>query len=397
MTTKRSKVLRNLPAAAVICIIAAAGILKLIDLAAFGKALGTWRFIPQTAVLPLAIMVPCTELGIAGLWLLGRRRLAALAALGLLVCFTLFYFAHLAFAAPPDCGCMGKLALFEDQTRESQFIVGRNVALLMLLGWGLWLTRNLPERRSELPRRFENSPPQVHSRPSAFTLLELLIVISVIALLIALALPSLRGVKHGAVRTVSLSNLRSHAANMNMYTSEWADMFPYFTDPDSTWTVYRRHDRNYLIPYFAIHVSWNVPMSESYYEDQIRHRSFNPPGADPWYFTHYWYSASFIARPEFWNEYTRTGPAQWRPTRNADVSFPDRKGLLLDYETEESDLSGNNERRLLMASVDGAAASFRLSELSRPYPNGEGDWPGSFHTVGWKGMHTIDGVRGRDR
>jgi prepilin-type N-terminal cleavage/methylation domain-containing protein/prepilin-type processing-associated H-X9-DG protein len=65
-----------------------------------------------------------------------------------------------------------------------------------------------------------NHPPTAHRRGRAFTLVELLVVIGIIALLIAILLPALAKAKQAGNRTKCLANIRSLALAQAVYASE---------------------------------------------------------------------------------------------------------------------------------------------------------------------------------
>jgi len=61
---------------------------------------------------------------------------------------------------------------------------------------------------------------------TAFTLMELLVVIAVVAILPTLLLPALAMAKHKAYRTSCINNLRQLAVYVQLYTDDNQDFFP---------------------------------------------------------------------------------------------------------------------------------------------------------------------------
>ncbi|MEM6312585.1 MAG: type II secretion system protein [Planctomycetota bacterium] len=70
--------------------------------------------------------------------------------------------------------------------------------------------------------------PRSRSRCSAFTLVELLVVIGIIAVLVAILLPALSGARRQAKATVCASNQRQLATGLLMYTEEQAGVLPVY-------------------------------------------------------------------------------------------------------------------------------------------------------------------------
>ena len=67
-------------------------------------------------------------------------------------------------------------------------------------------------------------------RFNGFTIVELLVVISIIALLIALLLPALARARKLALTTECLSNLNQQGVVMQMYTDQFEGMVPIAED-----------------------------------------------------------------------------------------------------------------------------------------------------------------------
>jgi len=241
-------------------------------------------------------------------------------------------------------------------------------------------------------------------RPRAFTLLELLVSVGVIATLVALIMPTLAETRLAARRAGSLSNLRSHSTVFASYHNDWDGMFPYITDPTATETIIRPPGREPVrLEYFDAHRFWSVVLADMYYEGQYLHDTFESP-ASRWRAatSHYFYPCAMICRPEYWNTASRVdGRSQWRPTRIHECDHPAYKALLVEdvrLELAALDRLPPPTTPVRMAFVDGSAGSVELSEVKEGYHLGDGrhDQGGHLHDYP-PALHTIDGIRGRDR
>jgi len=67
------------------------------------------------------------------------------------------------------------------------------------------------------------------SRRRAFTLIELLVVVAIIAILIAILIPSLGKAREMAVRSTCAANLKGHGQSFGMYSTQFADRLPVST------------------------------------------------------------------------------------------------------------------------------------------------------------------------
>jgi len=300
----------------------------------------------------------------------------------------------LVFAKAPDCGCFSLVRLHEEGRSSAAWALGRNAALFGLLA--LPIGARGPQRSRSLPPVATNA-----TRPG-FSLLELLIVIALVAVVVALVIPGLERVRTTASRSRSLAQAASHAAVFSQYTSDWGDHFPAFTDPRARWTFFRVDDEFYKTGYMDAYWSWHIFLAEriygTTYRDPIFHGKYNagPMGAE------YSYSHTFLADPAYWNLRTRTGPAQWRATRAAEVAFPSHKALFYAHANARSDQIGKTDEQIeqmpkrvpppsLLAFVDGHGQAVPREKLQP----GVGAGPGVTGD-GLPGMTTLDGVRGRD-
>ena len=103
-------------------------------------------------------------------------------------------------------------------------------------------------------------------RPRAFTLVELLVVVAIIALLVSILMPSLSKAKEQTRRVLCASNLRNCGTALSIYTAENRGYFPpaYHNDRSYQACIYRSRSmdwdlRDYIRPYIGDFNLWKCP------------------------------------------------------------------------------------------------------------------------------------------
>lgn len=389
----------------------AASAAKLLDPVGFREALDTWWMFSPDVESAFVWAVPVIEATVAAWWASGRRQFACMAcAAGLLVLFTAAYALAAALHGPPRCGCLGAARLVAQWESSVAWTIVRNGVLLAMA----CLTRAFMPRR--VTRTVGNCGAAVVGQPSpasavvrGFSLVEMLVSIAVIGVLLGLSVTSLSRARASARGTRTLADLRTHCQAFGAYCRDWQETFPNPYPrlvPSSSVTPARG-----LRP-FLVHCTWPYVLATPYYGLQPSSEVFRPSGypaglmgQPPTDQTPYVYSCSFLADPIFWNEFTRTGPEQWRGVREQEVLFPAGKALLTN--TYAWMLAGQQaggyapgDARLESGFADGSVAAMHARDVPDGYWHGEGDWfdQGAIHNRPFAPTtHTIDGVRGYDR
>ncbi len=238
---------------------------------------------------------------------------------------------------------------------------------------------------------------------SAFTLVELLVVIAVIAVLLGLSAPGLLGARQSAGAAVALSNLRGIGVVVELYTTRYDGVYPYHGADTSVWflvspppepPVLLAHVGNV----WALSSLWPAKMHEvapwrEHFRSWLNVGYESPEGTSwgGWSNVSYSYSCSFFASPDTWSA-GEPGPAEEliEPIRNVSVSYPSSKVLMFDK--DRAYLGAANralfKRGVLMA--DGSASGRLDSEATAPVQNRIDTYPPRIYS------DTPLGVRGRD-
>lgn len=233
----------------------------------------------------------------------------------------------------------------------------------------------------------------------AFTLVELLVSIAIIALLIGITIPALSSAFSAGKRIKSLANLRSAGQTVSLYHNRY-ETYPYatygFPRPQA------EHKVAVAFPIWAIDRYWPLTMHEvAPWEDHIE--TWFSPGVDRQLIQDmldgtiqastgivpsYRYSQSFVGDPSIWSERPAQGEA--RAIRPHEVAFPSEKVLMFDQDRFylKEDVREDRPRPVLMA--DGSAAARDDSDAAKPIENPLSEFEAQiFHD-------TPNGVHGRD-
>lgn len=253
----------------------------------------------------------------------------------------------------------------------------------------------------------------------AFTLLEILVSVGVVAVLIAILMPMLSGAQTSALSLKATANIRQLGILLTQYSATNNDRPPVFFQP----TLPRpgHPDQEFMYGEILVRGSW---WSNS---DRF-HLAFDPPapaevllapkspvpplaaynGGHSSPYSDYRLAKCFFGDPAYWRPSTRRGPDQWASQRFSDVTFPSLKGMMWQMTIWHipslgpkypgccadksvstavlwSDLSANQEKMGLLR--PGTANPYDPA-YGAPMP----PW-----APGIPIDETVDGIRGRDR
>jgi len=262
--------------------------------------------------------------------------------------------------------------------------------------------------------------------PRAFTLVELLVVLGVIAVLVSVLLPALAGARAASRRTVALSNMRQVVTAFALYAEQYK-AFPHaapghsttpgseppFPDPPGlisyqwfpdnmriatgsvwdlewTWPALLAH----VTPWSEAYNTWVSPgrsLSLATLQQQIESGVVEPMNQ-----TSLRYSQSFLAHSSLWSTPASATPeALVGAQRPADVSQPSAKAILYDADLgwlarDPLKVNGHNQAATPVGFVDGHSAlhdpTAASAAVANPLNNGD-----------TRALHnTATGVRGKD-
>jgi prepilin-type N-terminal cleavage/methylation domain-containing protein len=120
----------------------------------------------------------------------------------------------------------------------------------------------LHQQGADAPRSPFHNPSPHAPRPFAFTLVELLVVITIIGILIALLLPAVQAAREAARRMQCSNNMKQMGLAMHNYASSWNGCFP-----AGTYGKWQHGLFTYLLPYLERQALYDAAMKTPYTSD----------------------------------------------------------------------------------------------------------------------------------
>jgi prepilin-type N-terminal cleavage/methylation domain-containing protein len=282
----------------------------------------------------IAILIPAFEVLLAMSLIVPHqsRRTVAWITLAVLLLFSAILIALWIDPHAPACGYLGALAA--NARHDAAIGLARNAAMIALVIWFLSSNRTLAAPTPHTPRT-----PLSH--PRAFTLLELLLSIAVLALLIAILLPYLAAPRRSARALTDLSVMRSLVVATDAYAASSRDAFPFFATPGDLTGPVRIRDVDFPAPlyFFTQYKYWttllipdHTDLTPAAVEFPGMRDVLRDAGFPDWVVaTRYRISATVWAAPPYWSDSPPSpSTAILNAQRTSDVRFPAQKGLLLD-------------------------------------------------------------------
>jgi len=345
-----------------------------------------------------ATLVVAWEVSLAVMLVLPASRRIGLTAT--LVTLCLFVAVLVRIAVSPDtpgCGCLGGFRTTGESRSDAFVGMFRNACMAWIAFHAL---RGVPSRANASPLA---PVTRSHgSRRAAFTLIEILVSIAIVAVLIGVLVPVLASARQNAKVTISLATHAQLSAATSMYAERNKEFYPYFATPGNP--LGPKVIDGFDVPghYFrAQSWHWASLIIPEYFSQRgaIEARDINgvpvsTPGSPEsvvrsrFFLTHNAFAAS-----AYWADPEPDDAALFRGVTFADVRFPSLKGLTLDVSIGQPTAEEGIKPKPNGTSVGLADGSARLATLDL---SGLAGMARPHGVLRWPVMATEAGMAGRD-
>jgi prepilin-type N-terminal cleavage/methylation domain-containing protein len=231
--------------------------------------------------------------------------------------------------------------------------------------------------------------------PPAFTLIELIVVIAIVAVLIAIVLPALGHAKRSGKSAERLSAVRQCLSATTQYADSAAGYLPFLATPGAPELgVFPDGDWGDSLPpsYFRGQSQlWPTALLGQGMDLSHLPESSRPDSGPERVHTYFWMTHAAVAQPEYWlHGDPPNNPSLFSGVRLSGATFPSAKGLIgfVGWTAQEAESLSAWE----VGMADGSAA---LRSVHDPPLQVDGPYR-PFGAVDWRVLTTLEGIRGRD-
>ncbi len=233
---------------------------------------------------------------------------------------------------------------------------------------------------------------RVRESAQGFTLVETLVSIAIVAVLLGILLPAMKGVREKSWDMHDLSNLRQTTQQFQMWSDAHDGIFLNGGGDKPPYTVIVRDGMGATIgafDYFDHAGSWSLVLRAFFGEE---YATWTPQHSMS---TAYLYGMGMVTDPRLWEGCAFNTQLRWRYARRVrmtETSFPSNKGLLVEAHREKPITP---DTKYPMSFVDGSAAVLQKKETREGVLETAcaGTEPVSVAPVVW----TEHGILGRDK
>lgn len=286
---------------------------------------------------------------------------------------------------PHGCACLGP-GLRDHPALQAILGLARNALMAFLCAAALGGAASRPPRTAPaLPRP---------SGSAAFTLVEVLLSITIISILLALSIPALRSARSSARETRSAAKVRQLLIALHQYTEDHKAFFPYFGTPGSPSTPLDPA----VVPapdapsYFRGQAYYWLPLIQPYYSRTDALVRPVHPLTQREYISYVALTHTVAAAPRYWEEPDPDDLSLFRGCQSHELTFPSNKGLLLHIGSRI--FAQTAPATALVGFGDGSAGDARWTASSM---SSEFVVERDFGAISWPVLSTRRGLHGIDR